>query len=88
MAHVCLVLICAGAFLVLVLSDPAPPRKMVGKELEVLQEKPIVVRRVLHAHLYPFSLWPLPKFSNQDNEDFDEYHIRRIKRVQIQQNNR
>ncbi|CAH4021385.1 unnamed protein product [Pieris brassicae] len=52
------------------------------------QEKPIIVRRVPSAYFYPFSLWPLPKYPADGSEDYEGYHTRSIKYVQVKKNKR
>ncbi|CAG4935714.1 unnamed protein product [Colias eurytheme] len=82
--------VCICALVVIVVSDPAlaPNKKMETKERKTIQEKPIIIRRVPSAYFYPFSLWPLPKYSVGENEEFESYHVRSIKNVQVRQNKR
>ncbi|XP_064072995.1 acetylcholine receptor subunit beta-like 2 isoform X3 [Vanessa tameamea] len=57
------VLICACALVANIVAIPAPPRRSDNKDTEKMpQERTIVIRRVPNAYLYPFSLWPLPKY--------------------------
>ncbi|XP_038221842.1 acetylcholine receptor subunit beta-like 2 isoform X5 [Zerene cesonia] len=59
------VVVCVCALVAIVVSEPAlaPNKKMESKERKTIQEKPIIIRRVPSAYFYPFSLWPLPKYS-------------------------
>ncbi|KAJ0175010.1 hypothetical protein K1T71_009151 [Dendrolimus kikuchii] len=53
--------ICACALLVIV-TEPAlvPPRRE-HKEMKMVHDRAILVRRLPKAYYYPFSLWPIPK---------------------------
>ncbi|CAK1542058.1 unnamed protein product [Leptosia nina] len=90
MAHAHLAVICISMLVMTVISNPAlaPSRKMEAKERKNTQERPIIVRRVPSAYFYPFSLWPLPKYPVTEGEEYDRYHTRSIKYVQVQQNKR
>ncbi|XP_053611539.1 acetylcholine receptor subunit beta-like 2 isoform X6 [Plodia interpunctella] len=68
MAHVrTAALICACALFANAAAkpEPAPPRRSDSKDSKMAHERTIVVRRLPAAYLYPFSLWPIPKYQTR-----------------------
>ncbi|XP_037874245.1 nicotinic acetylcholine receptor subunit alpha 8 isoform X1 [Bombyx mori] len=62
MSHALSAIIYACVLLANSATEPAPPRRSQTKELKMVQEKVIIVRRVPNTFYYPYSLWPMPKF--------------------------
>ncbi|CAG4940049.1 unnamed protein product [Parnassius apollo] len=93
MSHVrAAALLCACALVVNAAAEPAlgPPRRSTKKESRVVKDKIIAVKKMHVTYIYPFSLWPLPRFSNTDRGDSEQKHqYKRSSQIyQIRENKR
>ncbi|CAH0718169.1 unnamed protein product, partial [Brenthis ino] len=82
-------LFCACALVASIFAIPAPPRRDNKDSEKMAQERTIVIRRVPNAYVYPFSLWPLPKYPIREDQTVEYiYNGKALKKLKIDRDKR